>query len=306
MNATPFVSIIIPAYNAALTLPEAIRSAIGQDFTDREIIIVDDCSTDATGRVAREFAASHTEIKVISKEKNEGYAAAVCTGIEAAKGKYVTFCDADDTMLPGGLSVLAKPALKFGHEMVIAPYVEHRGRQTHIVKPRSFLSLSDMPIDTVHFALWNKLLLRSAIIEHNCLPDKGYDRWADLALVARFMAFNPSVFFHETPVYNYFHGRTGSLTKSNKDLLLRDHIAIADSLIDRFRKDGIEEQHKEFIDHLKFCAKVKYARKPQRDLRQWARTYPEVNSRIMSLRHIPLAYRLLFAAAARFFSKKQP
>ena len=97
----PCVSVIIPAYNRAHVLRRAIRSVLSQTFTDYEIIIVDDASTDDTGAVARNFDGP---LRMIRHEVNRGPAAARNTGINAAIGGYVAFLDSDDEWMPGKLA----------------------------------------------------------------------------------------------------------------------------------------------------------------------------------------------------------
>lgn len=93
----PLVSVVIPAYNAARTLPVALGSVINQTIDNFEIIVVDDGSTDSTADVARSFADAR--IRVL-QQINAGHAAARNTGVAAAKGVYVGFLDADNLWLP--------------------------------------------------------------------------------------------------------------------------------------------------------------------------------------------------------------
>ena len=93
----PLVSILIPAYNAEVWIAEAIQSAIGQTWQNKEIIIVDDGSTDRTGEVARSFASKN--VKVLSTE-NQGLSAAVNTAYRYCQGDYIQELDADDLLAP--------------------------------------------------------------------------------------------------------------------------------------------------------------------------------------------------------------
>lgn len=89
----PTVSIIIPCYNHARFLSRAIDSVLGQTFSDWEVIVVDDGSTDNTHEVATQFADQR--VRYVHQE-NQGLSAARNTGILAAKGEYLAFLDADD------------------------------------------------------------------------------------------------------------------------------------------------------------------------------------------------------------------
>ena len=93
----PEISIIIPAYNVESYLPDCLKSIIGQTFNDWELIIADDGSTDDTGKIADQYAGSDIRIKVIHTS-NKGVSAARNTCIENAKGRYISFVDADDSL----------------------------------------------------------------------------------------------------------------------------------------------------------------------------------------------------------------
>lgn len=96
----PKVSVIIPTYNYAHFVKEAIQSVLNQDFDDYEIIVVDDGSTDSTPEVVAQFGR---KVRYIRQE-NMGLSSARNTGIKAAQGEFIALLDADDIWLPGFLS----------------------------------------------------------------------------------------------------------------------------------------------------------------------------------------------------------
>jgi glycosyltransferase involved in cell wall biosynthesis len=93
----PLVSILIPAYNAGRSIVDTIRSALAQTWPRKEIIIVDDGSTDQTFPVARQFASRN--LSVITQE-NQGASAARNKALELCQGNYVQWLDADDLLAP--------------------------------------------------------------------------------------------------------------------------------------------------------------------------------------------------------------
>jgi len=96
----PSVSIITPCYNAAHTLPGSVESILSQVYTDWELLLVDDCSTDGTADVIREFRARDPRIRCLNLPRNGGAAKARNLGIEHARGRYIAFLDADDLWRP--------------------------------------------------------------------------------------------------------------------------------------------------------------------------------------------------------------
>lgn len=103
MADAPLVSVIVPAYNAAEHLDEALRSVFAQDWRPFEVVLVDDGSQDATGEIARSFEG----LRYIRQE-NAGASAARNTALAAAKGAFVANFDADDVLPPTRLSLQAR------------------------------------------------------------------------------------------------------------------------------------------------------------------------------------------------------
>ena len=94
------ISVIIPSYNRARTIEKSARSVLNQTYTDLELIIVDDCSSDNTAEVVAALAAENPRVRYIRHEQNQGACAARNTGIDAARGEYIAFQDSDDAWRP--------------------------------------------------------------------------------------------------------------------------------------------------------------------------------------------------------------
>ena len=103
------VSIIVPVYNAGSYIEETIAMVKAQTYADWELILVDDCSGDESRKriegcmALAEKSKEKAKIRLIAKEANEGAARARNTGIEAARGRYIAFLDADDVWMPDKL-----------------------------------------------------------------------------------------------------------------------------------------------------------------------------------------------------------
>ena len=92
----PKVSVIIPVYNTEKYLEKCLDSVCNQTLSDIEIICVDDCSTDNSLNILKEYAQKDNRIKLIEFKENKGAAAARNEGIKAATGEYIGFIDSDD------------------------------------------------------------------------------------------------------------------------------------------------------------------------------------------------------------------
>ncbi len=120
MKAIPVVSVIIPSYNRSSVIGRAVRSVLAQTFTDFEVIVVDDGSSDfeSTEISLREF--NDPRVRLIHLPKNQGGAAARNHGVGSATGEFVAFLDSDDEWYPN----------KLERQIAILQMPEYRGKQT--------------------------------------------------------------------------------------------------------------------------------------------------------------------------------
>jgi glycosyltransferase involved in cell wall biosynthesis len=139
----PLVSILIPAYNAEECIAESLQSAVAQTWERKEIIVVDDGSTDRTAEVARQFASK--EVKVVSTE-NEGLSGAVNNAYKLCQGDYIQELDSDDLLAPDKIE-RQLAALREGDSkriMLSSPwaYFYFRPRNAHFVPNSMWQDLS--------------------------------------------------------------------------------------------------------------------------------------------------------------------
>ena len=147
------ISIIMPAYNAALYIKEAITTVLNQTYQDWELIIIDDHSTDETTQLIEHFSEMDSRILYIINKTNLGVAAARNKGISIATGEWIAFLDSDDCWHPEKL----KKQIDFAES--------HQGG--FIFSGSSFMDESSTPLDyylTVPEAITYKELLKQNII----------------------------------------------------------------------------------------------------------------------------------------------
>lgn len=117
------VSVIVPVYNAEKYLNRCADSILNQNFTDLELILVDDGSSDNSGMICDEYAKKDKRVKVIHKE-NGGASDARNTGLDVSSGEYITFCDSDDLILSGGIECMVNAAKEENSDLVIGGFKE--------------------------------------------------------------------------------------------------------------------------------------------------------------------------------------
>lgn len=120
--AGPIVSVIMPAYNAARYIGDAIRSVLAQTVPELELIIIDDCSRDDTRRIVREWMVRDGRIRLLENQRNQGTAFCRNRGLEDFRGRYAAFLDADDAWRPEKLEKQLALAEKEGAALVYSSY----------------------------------------------------------------------------------------------------------------------------------------------------------------------------------------
>ena len=137
-STNPLVSVIIPFFNAPF-LKEAIESILSQSFTDFELILVENASTDQSAQVAKSYV-SHSKVKLL-EESRQGVVFAMNTGIQAARGLYIARMDADDISFPDRLKWQVDKLQSDTSLDVVSGLVEYIGIQRRLYALRRLAQL---------------------------------------------------------------------------------------------------------------------------------------------------------------------
>ena len=217
----PKVSIIVPVYKAEAYLHRCIDSILSQSFRDFELLLIDDCGPDKSGKICDKYAKKDKRIKVIHKDRNEGASAARNTGLDTATGEYVMFCDSDDQVSPQWVARLAENA-RPNTLAVCAPCYE--ASQLGQPKDFSFPSAKSLPKDQYYLLqkvgiagfLWNSIY-HCSVIEANKLRFRTKhsegDYNEDLIFNLQYVAHMEHVLYTGYTDYRY-DVREGSLSRS--------------------------------------------------------------------------------------------
>lgn len=119
------ISVIIPVYNCREYLQKCIESVINQTFEDWELILVDDGSTDGSGRICDEAAAGDERVHTVHKENGGGAGEARNAGVRSASAPFVVFIDSDDYVKTGLLETLHKAQEETDADVVVAGYIDY-------------------------------------------------------------------------------------------------------------------------------------------------------------------------------------
>jgi len=145
----PLVSVVIPCYNTAPYVAEAINSALQQTYSNIEIIVVDDGSTDNSPAIIKQLAADNNFVYI--RQENAGVSSARNTGIHQAKGEAIVTLDADDWMYPDNVQEKMDLLRKTNADMVFswAEVTNHKLEMQHYFKGAA---IDDFPVNVFDFA----------------------------------------------------------------------------------------------------------------------------------------------------------
>lgn len=208
----PKISIIIPAYNSAATIESCIQSIIDQTFTDWELIVADNGSTDGNIGIVKELMGKDSRISLISIPQ-KGVSNARNGALDIARGEYVCFVDSDDKI---DMEYLQALYAKRNSDLVVCGYfvdsIDNLGKivrsESHTpdsvewCRPDSACSLvSAFENGYFHFC-WNKLFKKS-IIEDNGLRFEPYSINEDYIFVLRYLGYVQSIHIVNQPLYHW-------------------------------------------------------------------------------------------------------
>lgn len=219
------LSIIIPVYNASSFLPRCLGSIIAQSATDWEAILVDDGSTDESFKICNAFASKDSRFSVLH-QKNSGVSVARNTGLQMARGEWITFVDADDSLPVNALSTLLDHLDEGDFDMIIGGYEIFDSnnvrsywideRLTKILDKDSAISLMYEPLYYRYLGyVWGKAFKANLIQENNLQFNPRISFNEDRLFVTQYIAQCSQCLFDTTPVYNYYENPESAMASLN-------------------------------------------------------------------------------------------
>lgn len=217
----PFFTVIIPLFNKEKYIKKALKSILNQTFTDFEVLIVNDCSTDKSLEIASEFVSE--KIQIIQHEKNSGLAATRNTGIKKAKSNYVTFLDADDLWKPTFLEKIFNLIQNFPEARIFGTNYEEVWDKT-VKNPHN--NSDSLPENFVGYVNFFKINIKQGLYNHGsvCLHKEVYENvgfYNENIQLSQDLDFNIRANYHYKLAYDnsvqmsYFMQTDNQLTRSS-------------------------------------------------------------------------------------------
>ncbi len=267
----PLVSIIIPVYNRAHLLPETLESVQVQTYPNWECLVVDDFSTDDTRKVINEFSLNDQRFTYLQNQHAKGAPGSRNTGLEYAKGDYISFFDSDDTLLPKYIENKIKYCIdREGLDLVISLSMRMEdGNETFYINVPTkihplvrFYSLHPV----VDIPWINSTLIKKAfLLENNIRWDETVKRYQDIQFNVGMLSKNPSFVWSTSNFDNYwiYHSNADSIGS-----LKYDEAAITKKLIevywDNLQRAAVDDGVKKEVNRqyhaqlVSFCDQLAY------------------------------------------------
>ncbi len=230
------ISIIIPIYNVLEYLERCINSVISQTYTELEVILVDDGSTDGSGQICNKYEKKDKRIKVIHK-KNGGLSDARNAGLDIMNGSYVFFVDSDDYLKENCIEVLKKALDESNADIAVGGYYmrfengycETVGADNKILLFDTYDAVRDLlNMDHIKQNAWGKLFNKN-LFEIIRFPDgKLYE---DLAVIFNIILAADKTVYVGSALYNY-EIRVNSIMQSPFSAKQFVEVSIADAAMD--------------------------------------------------------------------------
>lgn len=238
------ISIIVPAYNIEEYLSRCLDSLLEQTYRNLEIIVVDDGSSDKTGKILDWYAGSDGRIVAIHT-KNQGVSAARNIGLDQATGQFIGFVDGDDFVEQDMFETLIKIAIEqnvdiahCGYQMVFPSRVDYyynTGTQRKMNREEGLQEL--MKGHIIEPGLWNKLY-RAELFSDVRLPI-GITEREDLFCNFELFSKAKNSFFYDVPKYHYMIREGSATTERFSEKKRRDSLWVASGILSKIQLDDI-------------------------------------------------------------------
>ena len=219
----PTVSIIVPVYNAEKTIGRCIDSILGQQYTDFELLLVDDGSKDGSGAICDSYALADSRVQVIHKE-NTGVSDTRNIGISRARGAYLQFLDSDDWITPDATKLLVEAAGEHNCDLVISDFYRVVGERVSrkgdidedrvLTREEYAAHMMEQPADFYYGVLWNKLYRRDIVADHHLQMDPEISWCEDFMFNLEYIRHAQRFYALQVPIYYYVKTK-GSLASQS-------------------------------------------------------------------------------------------
>ena len=272
------IGVIVPNYNSGTYIKRCLDSLLEQEYKVNEIIVVDDCSTDESKKIVKEYTEKNNNIILLENGKNMGVSYSRNKGIENAKSEYIMFCDSDDWYEKQATKRMMEK-VEEGADFVFAGYyitykdgrkIEVKYNNLNNIEIDKETAISYLPITSS-----SKLIKKSILVEHNIKYPEGIKNCEELPVIPVAGFYAKKVIYIDECLYNYFQRENSASNHELQDLSFYDityekfksnlpkeyknsiNIRMVEHLLYSKTYSLIKEKHlkKEIIENINKCKK---------------------------------------------------
>jgi len=248
------ITIVIPVYNAEPYLEKCLSSVLGQIYKNIEVILIDDCSTDNSFAIVRDFEKHDNRIRVFQNEKNSLVGFSRNLGIREAKGEYIWFVDADDWIELDACNCIVTALKENGNaDLMLFGYERHlpenktkkkipssqinseNAFQYYLQLRRGFCPMCFAYVYSREFLLDNKIFFKENVF------------YEDVAFSAKANYHQRSILVMSTVFYHYNRENQGSITSTKSKKKIKDLISAHDDIQNFMVNEGILQKNQNLL-----------------------------------------------------------
>ena len=220
------IGVIVPNYNSGIYIKKCLDSLLEQEYKVNEIIVVDDCSTDESTKIVKEYTEKNDNIILLENGKNMGVSYSRNRGIENAKSEYIMFCDSDDWYEKQATKRMMEKVEKDSADFVLAGYyitykdgrkIEVKYNNLNKIEIDKETAISYLPITSS-----SKLIKKSILEEHNIKYPEGIKNCEELPVIPVAGFYAKKVAYIDECLYNYFQRENSASNHELQDLSFYD------------------------------------------------------------------------------------
>ncbi|MCQ2579913.1 MAG: glycosyltransferase [Treponemataceae bacterium] len=290
----PKISIIVPIYNAAKYLSQCIESILNQTFTDFELILVNDGSTDESESICLKYKASDSRVKYVLKE-NGGAASARKAGLENATAEYVGWVDSDDWIDVDMFYTLYESSVAQNADIAACGVIQEYADRKNMLIPNA--CEYQKSIDLLLFSYCNKIIKRELFTKSNISFPIGTAEYEDVSVTFKLISNTNKISFIPKAFYHYRMSNVSVTHSLNVEKLVQNRLAVTENNLDYSKTHSINAQSKILAERMILTAKQNYLDNLQIfNPKKWRSIHPEINYwKLLSF--YPFYNKILFVLA---------
>lgn len=254
------ISVIIPVYNAEKYLDKCINSIISQTYSNLEIILINDGSTDQSKEICDYYRKKDPRITLVNQE-NAGSSASRNKGFDLSSGEWVINVDSDDWIEPTMLEEMLQTALNTNSDIVASGMIKETKNYSEVIlypygPTEEYLNRCKISI--LYSAFWNKLIKRDLYKRSGARCVEGIGMWDDVLVTSKLRFFSRKTTILNKALYHYRWMGQPSISSQNIGKYPSDEIKVAE-ILENEMNNLIQNGNilaKQLVNHAKICAKL--------------------------------------------------